>query len=113
MQVMKYNKIIFSWLCLCPDGNESSILIRLSKILTCGGVLAIEFLTFISSILFIIYNLQVNIEACLYALFQVAALFSVLYMWVVAFILRNNVAETFWKFQKIHDLSNFFHLTIF
>lgn len=32
--------------------------------------------------------------------------FSVIYMWIVAFVLRDSINDIIAKFQRIYDLSN-------
>lgn len=106
MEALHYSKWIFTWLCICPDNNDT--IIYLIRIIVNIIIISTEFLALVASILFMLFNLSVDLKNSLYALFQVAALFCVLYMWVIGYNMRNRVAKIFSKYQKIIDKSNFF-----
>ncbi|XP_055309198.1 uncharacterized protein LOC129573051, partial [Sitodiplosis mosellana] len=100
------NQQIFAWLCIYPA--TSSLWVKRFNVSVTVVVLITELLAEIASALFIYEFVGSDFENCLYALFQVAALFSVIYMWLIAFILRETIYDIFTKFQQIYDSSNYF-----
>lgn len=106
MKVLDLNRRIFTWLNICPTVDDQSHVKKYLRGMIAGTIIVTECLAIVASFMFIHRFLETEIENCLYALFQVAALFSVIYMWTVGFILRNTIAEIFRMFQKIYDSSN-------
>lgn len=108
MKSLELNKQIFAWLNICALPDESNNLMKRFRSSVAGGVIVTECLAGVASILFIKTFLSTDFENCLYATFQVAALFSVIYMWVIAFFLRDRINEIFSKFQSLYDSSKLF-----
>lgn len=105
MEPLDLNKRVFQCLNIYPVAKQLMNSTKYLHPLIAIGMIIIECAALMASILFIFFYLKSDIEKCLYALFQVAALFSVIYMWIVGYILRNTMVEIFTKFQKIYDSS--------
>lgn len=105
MEAFKTNKRIFAWLNIYPSSENPRPFIKCLRILNTALIILTEFLALVASALFIFKFVDRDLENCLYALFQVAALFSMIYMWIVAFCLRNSIADIFAQFQTFYDSS--------
>lgn len=105
MKALELNRHIFAWLCICPDTSPA---VRRFRTWITGGIIVVECLAGFVSVLFFIKNLTTDFKNCIFAIFQVAALFGVVYMWFVGYMLREKINEIFSMFQQIYDLSEWF-----
>lgn len=112
MKAFEINRRIFALLNIYSVSENASFSKKCYRFSITGIIIATEFLALIASALFIVEFVDNDLENCLYAFFQVAALFSMIYMWMVAFCLRNKIFEIFSQFQQFYDLSNCFIMKI-
>lgn len=110
MKALELTKHIFIVLSICPTSKDLRLLTKCLRIAIAITSMVTECMALIASVLFIVKYLENDVQNCLYAIFQVAALFSVIYMWIVAFILRNSISGIFLKFQRIPVNLSLFHL---
>lgn len=105
--MLELNQRIFIWLNICPAPVESdwSFSKKCLSVTIASGIMTIECLSLLASSMYIDRYLETDIENCMYAIFQLAALFSVIYMWTVGFFLRNTIAGIFEQFQNIYNKS--------
>lgn len=103
MRALELTRDIFTILSICPDSKYLKLSSKCLKLVIVFTIIVTECLALIASVLFIVNHFEDNLQNCLYAVFQVAALFSVIYMWIVAFILRKTIFRIFSKFQQIYD----------
>lgn len=108
MKALELNRHIFAWLCICPVTDTTNRIMVCYRAKLSGCMILIECVAGVVSALFIYKNVSIDLVNCLYATFQVAALFGVIYMWVIAFVLRNKIIEIFSELQQIHDTSKNF-----
>lgn len=104
MKLLKMNREYFIWLSLYPTDRIEGRIKYLHFAFT-TALLALESIMLFSSALYIYRNLDDSIENCLFALFQVFALFCVTYMWIVAYNIRGKLINIVNKFQDIFDKS--------
>lgn len=107
MKIFELNRHIFTWLNLCPDFGSCSQFQKWLRFTIVAIILITECLAVLASSMFIHRFFETDIENCLYALFQVAALFSVIYMWTAGFIQRNTISKIFVEYQEIYENSTF------
>lgn len=107
MKPLNQNKNVFTVLSLYPIASQHTYLSK--YFLLAVAVIIAECLALVASALFIYFNLKTEIENCLYALFQMAALISVIYMWIIAYVLQDSIVDIFTKFEWIYDSSKFTH----
>lgn len=79
---------------------------KMLPVLVASAIIITEVLATIASTMFFYRNITTDIEHCLYALFQIVALVTVIYMWFVAYNLRSEFIQLFARFQQIYDTSN-------
>lgn len=103
MEPLELNKHIFIWLNIYPIENDENKWSKYLYHLIYGVIVISIFVAFATSLVFILKNIETDIVNSLYALIQVAALFSGVYMCIVSFVQRNKIVEIFMKLQKIHD----------
>lgn len=106
MNFLEQNQYIFTWLSICQVKNESAKWKKHFRLIITSLIIITECLALLASSLFIYRFVESDLPNCLYALFQVAALFSAIYMWIVAFILRHRISKMFAKFQAVYQKSN-------
>lgn len=110
--MLELNRRIFIWLNICPVSHSEvsnySFPKKCLSVTIASTIVIVECLSLVASSMYIDRNLELetDIENCMYAIFQLAALFSVIYMWTVGFFLRNTIAGIFEQFQKIYNKSN-------
>lgn len=105
MKPLVTTKKFLTWLCICPlDENSNK-----SKKLFCIAFSVIfignQVVAFAGSLTFFLKYVSIDLEVCLYALFQLAAEVGVMYMIIVAFIHRFKIAALFENLSKIYDES--------
>lgn len=102
MKALQMNKHIFLWINQYPnDGFVGELL----PVLITTTSLVIGVLGMIASAVYINHNLLEDLESSLYALFAFISMITVIYMWIVSFIIRRKLINVFNKTQEIHDTS--------
>lgn len=107
MKPLATNRRVLTWLCICPFDQDASIVKRTFFIILALFQFALVSSASVSSIIFFVNNLSVDLEGCLYAVFQIAAYSGLSYMWVVAFTLRKKINQSFGTLDAIYEESKF------
>lgn len=105
MDPLVTNKKMLMWLCILPAQAQTNQNMKLLYIVTSFTLLTSCFLGLIASVAFMVKYLSTNLEDCLYALFQVSGDASALYMILIAFILRRQIAALFDQLSEIYCAS--------
>lgn len=107
MQVLGLNGEIFFWLNLHPT-NRFSGKMKYLPVASATIVLTVEVSALMSTSEFIRQNHDTKLADCAFALLASVIIFSVLYMWIVAYNIRTKLVEICTKFQELHDKSKLF-----
>lgn len=100
------NQRVLTWLCICPFDQDASIWKKSFFIILTLFLFTFEVSSWVSSIIFFVTNVSVDLENCLYAVFQIAATSGLIYMWMVAFISRKRINQFLGTLANIYDESN-------
>lgn len=105
MKPLVTNAKVLTWLCILPAQEQINRRMKLIYIAFTFTLSITCFCGLVSSLAFMMEYLSTNLEDCLYALFQVAADSSALYMVLVALFLRHKMAALFDKLSEIYNES--------
>lgn len=94
---------IFAFLCICPSEKPISRWNFYFNILISILSLSLVFIGLIASSAFVSKYLSINLTNALCACYQIAAGISAIYSFITAFIKRDDLKETFDKFQTFYD----------
>lgn len=111
MTPLKTNQRVMIWLCMCQSAEINSdtktILLRYAFTLI---VFTFMLVSLIVSLAYFVKFISINFEECLYALFQVAANFSMLNVMIVALSYRRRITDIFTKLSEIYVASKMFKI---
>lgn len=96
---------VFSCLCLHPFDKNISKWQKCARVITVLIVFTMNFCATISSVVFFLKNLSIDLEASLYALIQIFGMIGAVYTTIVTYLLRNQIYELFGKLSSIYDNS--------
>lgn len=105
MKPLPTSQQVMEWLSMSPADDSTSKKVRLyhAALTLFAGILNFVFL--LSDLALVTTNLTIDIEKCLYAVFQVGAHTSMLNLIIVGLINRNRVAAIFTKLAKLYNAS--------
>lgn len=107
MEPLQLNKFYLKRVNLYPVEKHEDPLTKFKHHTFTVLVVTFECLSFFYSVVFISRNYITNIEKSLHAMLQVAAVGSVIYIWIIGYLQRNKVVETFKYMNTIYNLCNF------
>lgn len=105
MEPIASNRRVLTWLCLCPFDPSTSTWKRAFFVISTIFLFASEVGAFISSIIFFVKNVSNDLEGSLYAVFQFVAFTGLIYMSIVAFILRKRINMFLGTLSTIYEES--------
>lgn len=96
---------VLMWLCIVPSNNFSTR----EKVLSIGlsftvGVMILAQL--VASAMFVLEFYSTNLESSLYAVYQFSAWMPILYIFVIALLLRHKITAVLCEISNIYDTSN-------
>lgn len=104
MKPLATNRQALTWLCICSfDQNairKKTIAIILTLIFFILGICY-----FVSTIDFFVKNVSIDIKKSLYAVFQLFASASLVFMWIAALISRKGINQILESLDTIHEES--------
>lgn len=103
MVPLQTNRLVLKWLCIQPLDEGENQWKRLYHIIFTFIQLAMNVVMFAASVVFAWKNAYNELEDVLYALFQIAASFAIIYMWIVAFLLRHKISAFLGILSKVYD----------
>lgn len=105
MQPLERSYRIFTWLCICPPDTSASEWIKLKNILF--SILALFFLSTanVSSFAYAIKYFHVDLANSLCATYQLAGLFSTFHALLTAYVVRDDITNTFVAFRNFYNAS--------
>lgn len=103
MAIFQVVKRLFIQFCIYDEDTDQTI--RLKPILITLISVSVLFLGFLSSLVYFFKFLLVDLESSLFALWQIFALFSPVFTWVVGFCIRKQIQNTFNKIEDIFNAS--------
>lgn len=116
MDTLELNRQILMWFCIfsMPDNSTNLKLKKKLRIILTAALVIIMWLSLISSILFIVRNMKINVADTLCSLLQLPIAFMAIYVWTANFILRQSLINIFSQMQLFHESSNvqYFHLNL-
>lgn len=104
MKLLQLNREFFIWQKLYPTGRFEGRM-KYLPVLASAVLLVNDVVVLVTCSLFIYYNLQENLEYSLQALLELVGEISVIYMWIVTFVIQNQLTNSFARFQDIYDKS--------
>lgn len=108
MKPLETNRQVLTWLCILPADETAGKFKKWICIAFSCSLITTSVCGFISSSAFMLKFWSTNLIDCLYALFQVAANVSALYMMMIAYNLRHKVAALFDRLTEIYYASKKF-----
>lgn len=94
-------------MCILPADENATRRERILHIVSTIAIISIELCAFISSLVFFLKNVSIDLEVSLYAMFQMIAIFGLLYMVVPGLIMQRKMAAMFQTLSKIYDESEY------
>lgn len=91
MKPLATNQRVLTWLCVCPFDLNTNLCQKAFYIISTALLFASEVGAFVSSIIFFVENISNDLEGSLYAVFQFVAFTGLIYMSIMAFILRDRI----------------------
>lgn len=105
MEPLATSRRVMTWLCMYPADVNTSKMTRILYAVCTFTSGTLIFLSFVASVAFIVRYLSVDLEGCLYAVFQVASQIAVLNAMIVAVFNQNRIAMIFTKLSHIYAAS--------
>lgn len=105
MQPLKTNQQVLTWLCIYPIDKSSSKQMACEYIIFSWIIFTLNLCAFVSPVQFIIKFVSTDLESCVFALFQVSATANVVYMTIIAFLLREKITAIFTGLSIIYAAS--------
>lgn len=105
MKVLKLNQEILTALWILPVPDYETKWIKLRNTAISFTFFLLEFTMVISSVCFIYEYINVDVELSLYALLQLSAQSSQVYMLLFGIARRHKLAEVYSNIQQIYDES--------
>lgn len=85
------------WLCMCPPNETSSRCQKISYTVFGTIVLVAIISAFVSNVVFCMQFISIDLERSMFAVMFVAAQFGIIYMALVAIILKREKINTIFK----------------
>lgn len=101
MEPLITNHRVSIWLCICPADENTSKLKKILHRMFSGFCVISMICTFIASLIFALKNTSAKIEESLFAMLQIVTISAMIYMLVVASILRRKIANIFKSLSDI------------
>lgn len=105
MKALKLNRELFAWTSVCPSAENLSpamkFLRKIYPIFIAFGNITV----LIASIVFVNKLETVDLEAILYAVFQIVTVVLGTYMLITALLLRQKIQDLFLCFHHMHEQS--------
>lgn len=92
----------FILLGICPS-NSDDPLIKFRNVALSATLFVMNIVSATASLIFVFRNTSTNLEGSLHGAMSATATLAVLYMTIMAFILRYEIDDTFVAFQDIYD----------
>lgn len=105
MRPLETNRRVLIWLCLCFELETLSKFKKSLSILLTSIVMASIIGALISSALYLWKFILIDLQGSVYALYQTAGFFSILYAFVVMFISRQKIHDIFCNLERIYGTS--------
>lgn len=96
---------VLSWFCVCLTSDTKSVGSRIASITFSFSCLIANACAVAASATFFAKFVSIDLEESLYALFQITAYSQVVYIYIMAFILRHKVTAIFGNLLKIYNTS--------
>lgn len=93
---------VFTWLCLHPFDETTTLGQRILYKMFGSSVLISNVYGLITSVAFFLKFFPVDLEGCLFALFQILAYFGVSYATVAIFLQRDSISKIFQQLANIY-----------
>lgn len=105
MKPLATNRQVLTWLCICPSDQNTSALKKTFFTILALVSFALVFSFLVSSIVFFLKNVSIDLENGLYALVQIACSFDSVYMFAVVFISRKKINRFLQTLVTIYEES--------
>lgn len=92
----------FILLGICPSNSDNPF-IKFRNVALSATLFTMNICSATASLIFVFRNSSTNLEGSLHGAMSATATLAVLYMTVMAFILRHDIDNTFLAFQDIYD----------
>lgn len=103
MKPLVMNQRVLTWLCVFPMHESAAMKEKLTCIVFSIGVILTIFSGLIGSVIFFLKFVSTDLEESLYALFQIAAIFSTSNAIVVAVQMRHRIPTMFKNLTTIYE----------
>lgn len=105
MKPLVTNRRVLTWFCICPFDPNTSVLKK-----TFFGILTLFLFASalsgaISSIVFFVHNVSIDLENSLYSVLQIAANSNLSYLYLVAFFSREKISLFLATLEEIYQES--------
>lgn len=112
MKALETNRQVLIWLCVLPTDPTTPEWKRRAQLAFGLSVFMLDWSGFAVDIgILVISFSNHDLETFLFGLFQIIAVIAALYMIIVAFILRDKLANSFAKLTDIYTKRNFLILS--
>lgn len=101
MKPLVTNQKVLIWLYLCAV-DDVSLRTNLAHIALGATAFLLLILGNVASVLFVLKFVSVDLKLSLFALYQIFAISSILYLMIAAFILRHKIHDIFAMLQEIY-----------
>lgn len=105
MEPLEINRQILTWLCLYSWDESTSKKKKVAIIIFTLSVFIANLCGVVASIVFFKRAFSVDMESCLYSIYQIAAFSNCIYVMIVAFFLRNRISDIFRRISDIQHTS--------
>lgn len=107
MKAFYLNYRILSWLYVCPPKEPISPWMKFRSILLASIVIITFIIISVLSAISTRYNFPDNLEIALFSISHLVPTVTQFYTLIVAYLLRDELAEIFPKYQRIIDKCKF------
>lgn len=108
MKPLLTNQKMLTLLCICPADETKRKWIKCMYITFSCVVITMEMCALCSSALFFRKNVSIDLDAALFALFQIFAMLETIYTYIVALVIRYKICDTIETLTSIYDKSKTF-----
>lgn len=105
MKPFATNRQVLTWFCVCPFDQSTIILKKMFFIIVTLFLFASVFSGAVSSIVFFVNNLSIDLKNSFYCIFQIAAFSNLSYLYIVAFVSRKKIYAFLTTFDEIYKES--------
>lgn len=105
MEPLVTSRRVMTWLCTHPADAATSKKERILYVVCTLASGTTTFLALLAGVAFIVLYLPVDLEICLYAVFQVASQIAVLNAMIIAVFNQQRIATIFTKLSQIYAAS--------